>query len=423
MMANMERELGLNQQYAKGKGKAKGKGLGKGGKGKGKGEGKAAGTSTSTTPSNSPTCTRCGKNNHHERDCYHREKVCDNCGKTGHVRAACRNNATTPTQSTNGDKVSATVPKPTQQWTCFTCFVSNEYPATNKCGNCKAKRITMLEDNREETETSLIDKRILKVLEGSGAEDQMDIGIDNEMDADLAGDEEVEKLKTVISTAKTLGLVSAIKEAEEKLEAINKRRNNRQPSLLTTTRLAKGVIAEKMRLLKQHEDRTKNLETKKEAAMAARVRQAEEKEKAKKREEERHAAAMARLDEEFAQAELHQTKTMENAEEDLKKVNEQYKKDILKLDEFMQNNKIAAEAPTQPSVARETEGTDKMPEKDAIMQHLVMDTNLTGKEMTPELIAESMMKLMQQQGTKRQNTEQTLEEKPPAKKIATEAAK
>ena len=267
-------------------------------------------------------------------------------------------------------------------------LASNAEPAANKCGQCKAKRLTKTEEKKEETEKTMIDKRILRVLEvGDGPGEKIDIGIENDMDVDLADEGEKEKLKTLISAAKTLG-----------------------PSLLQTTKTAKEVIAEKMRLLKQHEERSNNLETKTENAIAARVKQAEEKAKAKQREEERHAAAMALLGEEFAQAELHQTKTMEDAAADLKRINEQYQKDILKLDEYMEANSIVSEAPAQAPAEKEKDEDNRLG-KDAIMKHLVMDTNLAGKEMTPELIAESFMRMME---SVRQAKRQKVEHRRPA---------
>ena len=96
-----------------------------------------------------------------------------------------------------------------------------------------------------------------------------------------------------------------MKEAEEKREVILKRTKEREPTTvaMTTTKAAKDVLAEKMRLLKQFEDRTRQLETKAQEAVAARIKQAEEKEKAMEREKARHEAAMAALDEEYAMAE------------------------------------------------------------------------------------------------------------------------
>lgn len=416
LMATMEKELGIG---AKGKGMSKGKGKGgKGGKGKGEGKSNAMTTTwTSTKPSNSASCFRCGKDNHHESNCYHRDKVCDHCHKTGHVKAACRllNEASTPTTT-----IATTTPTNAPPWTCFTCFASNADSNMNKCGKCKAKRIVKTEDKKEDSEKTMIDKKILKVLDGSGLTEKMDIGTEGDADIVMEDNEEREKLTTLISTAKTLGLASAVKEAEEKLEALDKKNKDKQPSLLKTTRTAKEVIAEKMRLLKQHEERSNNLQLKKENATAARIRQAEEKEKAKQREEERHKAAMAMLDEEFAQAEQYQTNLMEEAAEDLKKTNEQYHKDILKLDEYMKVNSISTEVPTPAAKEMEKEeDIDKTPEKEAIIQHLIMDSGLAGKEMTPELIAESFVKMMNnlKQGTKRNNTDPP--ELPDAKRAPT----
>ena len=36
------------------------------------------------------TCTRCGKMNHNETDCYYKEQKCHNCGKKGHISRVCK---------------------------------------------------------------------------------------------------------------------------------------------------------------------------------------------------------------------------------------------------------------------------------------------------------------------------------------------
>ena len=77
----------------------------------------------------------------------------------------------------------------------------------NKCGQCKAKWIFKTEKRKEETQKTMIDKRILRVLEvGNGPGEKTDIGIESDMDVDLMGDGEKEKLRSLISAAQTLGL-------------------------------------------------------------------------------------------------------------------------------------------------------------------------------------------------------------------------
>ena len=115
---------------------------------------------------------------------------------------------------------------------------------------------------------------------------------------------------------------------------------------------------------------------------------------------------MASLDEEFAQAEMHQTRTMEDSAAELKRINEQYQKDILKLDEYMKINSIVSETPVKTPDDDKDKEEDKKLEKEVIMKHLVTDSNLTGKEMTPELIAESLLRMMEGvQLAKKQKTE------------------
>ena len=80
-------------------------------------------------------------------------------------------------------------------------------------------------------------------------------------------------------------MLSTVKEAEEKREAILKKKKEREPTTtaMTTTKAAKDVLAEKMRLLKQFEDRTNQLETKAQEAIAARINKRRKKEKQRRR--------------------------------------------------------------------------------------------------------------------------------------------
>ncbi len=42
-------------------------------------------------PQGGDKCFRCGKSNHHERDCYYREQLCHNCKRKGHIARLCKN--------------------------------------------------------------------------------------------------------------------------------------------------------------------------------------------------------------------------------------------------------------------------------------------------------------------------------------------
>ena len=159
---------------------------------------------------------------------------------------------------------------------------------------------------------------------------------------------------------------------------------------MTTTKTAKDVLAERMRLLKQFEDRTNQLEVKAQEAVAARVKQAEEKEKAIEREKARHEAAMAALDEEYAMAEKHQTRRLEATKEDIKKVAEQYQKDLQKIDNYLSNHPVLVETPPPKETKKEKPPINI----DTITQHLHADNTLHGQSLTPELIASSLMELM-----------------------------
>ena len=100
---------------------------------------------------------------------------------------------------------------------------------------------------------------------------------------------------------------------------------------------------------------------------------------------------MASLDEEFARAEQFQAKKMEGAVEDLKKVNEQYQRALQKLDDYLTANPATCEnhlpAPAPKKEPKLEMGT--------IAEHLRVHTVLRDKEMTLELIADSIMRMVQ----------------------------
>jgi nucleoside-triphosphatase THEP1 len=50
-------------------------------------------------------CTRCGKNNHEQSQCYFKDKVCHKCSKLGHTQKMCRSKVNLPTQRPRTGKV------------------------------------------------------------------------------------------------------------------------------------------------------------------------------------------------------------------------------------------------------------------------------------------------------------------------------
>ena len=221
----------------------------------------------------------------------------------------------------------------------------------------------------------MIAKNIVRAMEGGDGDGKKGDSGDGQTEENEEK-EELSNLERLITSAKAFGMLSTVKEAEEKKEAILKKKKEREPTTaaMSTTKTAKDVLAEKMRLLKQFEDRTNKLETKAQEAVAARIKQAEEKEKAKEREKARHEAAMAALDEEYAMAEKYQTRKLEAAKEDIKKVKEQYQKDLQKIDTFLSSHPGLVEAPP-PEIKKE-----KPPiTLETITQHLQTDTTLTGQ--------------------------------------------
>lgn len=45
---------------------------------------------SASSPQGGDKCFRCGKINHHERDCYFKEQQCHSCNKKGHIARVCR---------------------------------------------------------------------------------------------------------------------------------------------------------------------------------------------------------------------------------------------------------------------------------------------------------------------------------------------
>ena len=109
------------------------------------------------------------------------------------------------------------------------------------------------------------------------------------------------------------------------------------------------------------------------------------------REKARHEAAVAALDEEYAMAEKHQTRKQEAAKEDIKKVAEQYQKDLQKIDTFLSSHPVLVEAPPPKTTKQEQTPMDLR----TITQHLQSDATLSGQQLTPELIANSLMEHVQ----------------------------
>ena len=400
IMQLMEWELAINKGKGKGKGMGKGKGKGKGeikGKGAAKGEGKAKGkgkTSWDANPASpssrshgSSSCTRCGKASHTAAECYHKDKVCDNCGKKGHLKAVCWLEG----QAAECEESTTTTTKVVAPWTCMTCFVTHEDPYLKKCPKCKTVRIhpDSEKDEKEETEKTMIAKNIVRVMEGGDGDGKKGDSGDGRTE-EKEEQEELRKLERLISSMKTCGILSAVKEAEEKKETILKKRKEK-PTEMSTSQTAKDVLAERIRLLKQSEDRISKLETRAEEATAARIKQAEEKTKAIEREKERHEKAMKKLDEEFAMAEKHQTRRHEAAKEDIEKVKEQYQKDIQKIDSFLSSHPVMVEVP-MPEAKKEKQPLNL----ETIKQHLQADQTLTsGQQLSPELIANSLLSLVE----------------------------
>jgi hypothetical protein len=281
-------------------------------------------------------------------------------------------------------------------WTCFNteCFATHEDPYLKKCPKCKTVRNhpNSERDEKEETEKTMIATNIVRAMEGGDGEGKKGDSGDGQTE-DKEEKEELSNLEKLITSAKIFGMLSTVKEAEEKKEAILKKKREREPTAMSTTKTAKDVLAEKMRLLKQFEDRTSKLETRAQEAVAARIKQAEQKEKAKEKEKARHEAAMAALDEEYAMAEKYQTRRQEAAKEDIEKVKEQYQRDLQKIDTFLSSHPGLVEMP-QPETKKE-----KSPiTLETITQHLHTDaalTGLTGQQLTPEVIASSLMSLVE----------------------------
>jgi hypothetical protein len=89
-------------------------------------------------------------------------------------------------------------------------------------------------------------------------------------------------------------------------------------------------------------------------------------------------------------AEKHQTRRLEAAKEDKKKVAEQYQKDLQKIDVFLASHPVGSETATKQETKQEKTPVDI----ETIKQHLATDGTLIGQQLTPDLIANSLMELM-----------------------------
>ena len=96
------------------------------------------------------------------------------------------------------------------------------------------------------------------------------------------------------------------------------------------------------------------------------------------------------LDEEYAMAEKHQTRKLEAAKEDIKKVSEQYQKDFKQIGVFLASHLVM-----ETTVPQETKKEKPPMDVETITQHLQTDGALAGKQLTPELIANSLMEHVQ----------------------------
>jgi hypothetical protein len=250
-MQMMEWDLGINKGKGKGRGKGKGKGKGetkgKGaakGEGKAKGKGKANPVSPSSRLPASSSCTRCGKDGHAAVECFHKDKMCDNCGKKGHLKAVCW----LESQAAAREEPKPPTTTRIAPWTCFNteCFATHEDPYLKKCPKCKTVRIhpNSERDEKEETEKTMIAKNIVSAMEGGDGEGKKGDSGDGQTE-DKEEKEELSNLEKLITSAKTFGMLSTVKEAEEKKEAILKKKREREPTAMSTTKTAKDVLAEK----------------------------------------------------------------------------------------------------------------------------------------------------------------------------------
>ena len=91
----------------------------------------------------------------------------------------------------------------------------------------------------------MIAKNIVKAMEGGNGEWKKEDSGDGSEHHE--GNEELRNLEQINSTARIVGMLSTMKEAEEKKEAILKKKKEKGPTktAMSTTKTAKDVLAEK----------------------------------------------------------------------------------------------------------------------------------------------------------------------------------
>ena len=147
--------------------------------------------------------------------------------------------------------------------------------------------------------------------------------------------------------------------------------------------------------MKQHEARKKELEQKRERAANAEERQALEKAKAIEENEKRHKLNLEVWKEEYKAAEEPEQNIANEVTKELEKTREDYEASLKKIDKFLATN-----APHMEEKEAEEEESDLdrmagMTNVDIIKEHLETDGTLTRKEVTPDIIATSIVGLLQ----------------------------
>ena len=260
------------KQMGKGNTSGKSKGKGKGGHGRPKG-GKAQGKSqVAVDASTDHLCTCCGKIGHVKSECRHKDKTCDHCGKTGHLKGVCRNPLKAVDASKDAAPGQAAAAKPAAgppvpkvfvaPWVCGGCLHQNADHRLAKCEKCPWKKTPI--PKPASPPKPLIRQPLFDLMQGKD-----DAAAATGKDVEMEGDDEEtkaekEKLKAFIKQAEEWKIDAST--AEKRLKELE----SKQPVklLIAATTETKNLLAEKNRIIKEHEAKMRALTEKGNTARA-----------------------------------------------------------------------------------------------------------------------------------------------------------
>ena len=153
---------------------------------------------------------------------------------------------------------------------------------------------------------------------------------------------EEKRLHDIIDYADKKGLQGMKSDAEKQLESLKKSITSSIASLQSHAKTVKEVLNEKIRLLTNHEAKTKAIHAKPEKSIDAAKKHQEAKDAAIKEEKERHAKTMTAINADFDRMLEVAAKTAEDKKEELIQIEALFESEVEKLDKYIALNSAAS---------------------------------------------------------------------------------